>query len=95
MRSSCMREPPSKGLRLATLHLRYRSKATGEIVESELGLKVEDLARSWESSSTALRLSSLAAEFAEILKGSYWARDSHLEEVSSKTPAARRRVGHR
>ena len=67
--------------RLATLRLRYRSQATDEIVESSIDLKLKDLEPSWERSSTALQLSSLAAEFAEILKGSYWAKDSDLEQV--------------
>lgn len=67
--------------RLATLRLRYRSKATDEVIESSIDLKVRDMAPSWESSSIALQLSSLAAEFAEILKGSYWAKDSDLEQV--------------
>jgi Ca-activated chloride channel family protein len=67
--------------RLATLHLRYRSKATDEIVESSIDVRLRDLAPSWERGSAALQLSSLAAEFAEILKGSYWAKDSDLEQV--------------
>jgi Ca-activated chloride channel family protein len=67
--------------RLATMHLRYRSQATGKMVETSVDFSRSDLTGSWEDSSAALRLSSLAAEFAEILKGSYWARESDLDEL--------------
>jgi len=67
--------------RLATLRLRYRSKATDGIIETAIDLSKKNLALSWEQSTTSVRLSSLAAEFAEILKGSYWAKDSDLDEL--------------
>ena len=67
--------------RLATLRLRYRSKATGKVVETAMDLNHRHLSHSWEGSATSVQLSSLAAEFAEILKGSYWAKDSDLDEL--------------
>lgn len=71
----------SRRQRLATLRLRYRSKATDQIVETSIDFAGKDLSRSWEDSPLSLQLSSLAAEFAEILKGSYWAKDSDLDEL--------------
>ena len=42
----------------------------------------------------ALQLSSLVAEFGEILKGSYWAKDSDLGELSRRLrPVADRLAG--
>jgi Ca-activated chloride channel family protein len=76
-----LHEGVSNRKRLATLRLRYRSKATDEIVESSIDLRLKEMARSWEGSSTSLQLSSLAAEFAEILKGSFWAKESDLVQV--------------
>jgi Ca-activated chloride channel family protein len=66
---------------VATLRLRYRTVATGEVVETAATLRLGDLAASWESASPALRLASLVAEHAEILRHSYWARGSELEDV--------------
>lgn len=66
---------------LATLHLRYRSTATGHFEEQAVPIGVEDLALSWQEESRALRLSTLVAEFAEILRGSYWAKNGDLREV--------------
>ena len=76
-----LHEGVGKRQRLATLRLRYRSKETDRIVETSLDLSRRNLSRSWQASSIALQLSSLAAEFAEILKGSYWANDSDLDEL--------------
>jgi Ca-activated chloride channel family protein len=67
--------------RLATLRLRYRSKATDQVIETAIDLTRKNLSHSWEASSSSLQLSSLAAEFAEILKGSFWAKDSDLDEL--------------
>lgn len=69
---------------LATLRLRYRSKATGEVVESAVDLTRRNISRRWENASPALRLSSVVAEFAEILKGSYWAKDGSLDRLEQR-----------
>jgi Ca-activated chloride channel family protein len=69
------------GLEIATLRLRYGSVAHGEMVELERTVTGRDLVHRWEKASPALRLTSLVAEFAEILKGTYWAREGDLETV--------------
>ena len=74
-----LQEGVERRQRLATLRLRYRSKATDQIVETAIDFTKKNLSHSWEASSVAVQLSSLAAEFAEILKGSYWAKDSDLD----------------
>jgi Ca-activated chloride channel homolog len=66
---------------LATLHLRYRSVETGRVEEVAKPLRVGDLARSFEQASPALRLAAVTAEFAEILRGSYWAKEASLADV--------------
>jgi Ca-activated chloride channel family protein len=66
---------------VANLHLRWRSERTGRVREEEKLLRVSQLAGSWEQATPALRLAAVAAEFAEILKGSYWARGSSLDEL--------------
>jgi Ca-activated chloride channel family protein len=66
---------------LATLRLRYRPSGTGDPVELEEPIRVGQLERSWTSASPALRLATLVAEFAEILKDAYWARNGDLRTV--------------
>ncbi|HEX2224965.1 MAG TPA: von Willebrand factor type A domain-containing protein [Thermoanaerobaculia bacterium] len=66
---------------LATLRLRYRDPETGKVTEVEQAVRPADLATRWERAPASLRLATLVAEFAEILKGSYWAKDGDLREV--------------
>jgi Ca-activated chloride channel family protein len=68
----------------ATLRLRYRSKETGRVVELEHELRLSDVAVTWDSAPRGLKLASLVAEFAEILKGNYWAKDADVAEVLSR-----------
>ncbi len=66
---------------LATLHLRYRSKSDGKIVEVERAVRERDGASSWKKAPDALKLAAAVAEFGEILKGSYWAKDGDLTKT--------------
>lgn len=66
---------------LATLRLRYLDPETGKATEVEQAVRLADFATRWERSPASLRLATLVAEFAEILKGSYWAKDGDLREV--------------
>jgi Ca-activated chloride channel homolog len=66
---------------LAEIRLRWRSEQSGRVREDSKLLRVGQLALSWERATRALRLASVVAEFAEILRGSYWARGSSLDEL--------------
>jgi Ca-activated chloride channel family protein len=66
---------------LATLRLRYRRPGDDQPVELEQRVGIRDLAPTWQEASPSLRLASLVAEYAEILKGAYWARTGDLDEV--------------
>jgi Ca-activated chloride channel family protein len=70
---------------VATLRLRYRRPGEDQPIELEQPFRIRDLARSWSSADASLRLATLVAEYAEILKGSYWARGSELAEVLRRT----------
>ncbi len=67
--------------RVGTVRLRYGSIESGEMVELERTVTGADFAHRWEAASPALRLTSLVAEYAEILKRSYWAREGDLDDV--------------
>lgn len=73
-------EAPRRG-RVATLRLRYRPMGETREIELDETFRVSQLARSWEDASPALKLASSVAEFAEILKGAYWAKDGDLGDV--------------
>ena len=80
--------------RVATLHLRWKSKATGRVEEIARPLLVRDLAPSWQEAPSSLRLAGVAAELAEILKGSYWAKDADLAGLADEArQVARERRG--
>lgn len=68
--------------RVATLRLRYRPADSERFREVEERLRVGDITRSFASASDGLRLAALTADFAEVLKGSYWARSVSLERVA-------------
>ena len=70
--------------RVATLRLRYRPMGETREIELDETLRVSQLATSWEEASPALKLASSVAEFAEILKGAYWARDGDLDDVQRR-----------
>ncbi len=50
-------------------------------METSHEVRLRDFAPSWDAASPSLRLASLVAELAEILKGSYWAKDGSLDDV--------------
>jgi Ca-activated chloride channel family protein len=84
-------EAPRDGL-IATLRLRYRSPELGNQTETARKLYVNELAPTWESATASFRLAALVGQFAEILKGSPWAKGNlgevarHLRTVETQIP---------
>ena len=68
----------------ATIHLRYRSADTKKIVEVEQAFRVSQFAASWSVAPRGLRLAALVAEFAEVLKHSYWAKGTDLADLAGR-----------
>ena len=73
--------PLKRRQQVATVHLRYASVAAKKMVEQETVVRGSDFAPSWDEASKALRLASLVAEMAELLRGSYHARDGEAADV--------------
>jgi hypothetical protein len=72
--------------RIATVTVRYKPVAgsvVGEAVESVAEVSTERAYGSFENASPWLRLDAVAAELAEILRQSYWARGSTLARLRS------------
>jgi Ca-activated chloride channel family protein len=73
--------------RLGVVRLRYREpesegRAAGIVREQEQRFTMADLAPGFGRASDRLRLDAVVAEFAEILRGSYWARGDDLHDVA-------------
>jgi Ca-activated chloride channel family protein len=85
-----------RGGTLATLRVRYRDVrdgADGEIVERSRKLAGGDLARSWDDASVGLRWAGCAAQFAELLKQTYWAKDDAWPDLLRAARPLARQVG--
>lgn len=64
----------------ATVHLRYRSAKSREVVELSQEVPTPTI-QNFEDASPRFRLSVCVATFADHLRGSYWSRSSSLAEV--------------
>ena len=58
---------------LGTVFLRYEDPDTGEVTELRRDLLRNELAASFEDASPRFQLAAVVAEYAEVLRGSYWA----------------------
>ncbi len=67
---------------LATVRLRWLDPQTGEPTEIEAGIPVAEVAAEIGSASPYFRQTAAAAEFAELLRKSFWAQCGSLDAVS-------------
>ncbi len=67
------------------VHVRYQDPDTGLVTEVTQTLDRSDLETSLENTSASFRLDAAVAEYAEILRHSYWAKDGSLEAVLALT----------
>jgi Ca-activated chloride channel family protein len=66
---------------VATTYVRYKHADTSEVTEFKSPIAFEDFNRSFDGSSSEFKLAATVAEFAEILRKSYWAKGATLERV--------------
>ncbi len=69
---------------VATVHLRWFSKEAERVIESVQTLPLDRLAKRWNQTSPTFRLATLAGQFAEILRGSHWAKGESPLEVARR-----------
>ena len=67
--------------KIATASIRYADPDSQKVTEVGEDIFLSDLSASFETASAPFRLTAAVAEFAEILRESYWAKDGSLEEV--------------
>lgn len=75
---------PEKSGTLATVRVRYKQPGAGkadEAREVSRETMVDDISPSFDAAPSATQLAACVAEFAEILRDSYWARAGNLDDV--------------
>ena len=70
--------------KLGTVYMRYEGVGLNEVIEINKELQSTALAVSFEEASARFQLSAVVAEFAEVLRGSYWAREGNLQAVADE-----------
>ena len=65
----------------ATVYIRYQDPETGEVLEESSAIARSEFSESFEGMPARFQLDAAVAEFAEILRKSYWAQDSSLTSV--------------
>ena len=72
-----------------TVYVRYEDPNTGEVHEISRAIAQAGFALAFEEASIRFQLDAVVAEYAEILRDSYWAQGSSLEDVAFQA----RRIG--
>ena len=65
----------------ATAHIRYEDPDTGDVRETSREFYKSEFSTALEEASPRFLRDAAVAEYAEVLRGSYWARGSRLETV--------------
>jgi Ca-activated chloride channel family protein len=64
-----------------TVYVRYENPDTDETIEINRSITVSEFAPTFEDASPHFQLTAVVAEYAEVLRHSYWAKDSSLDGV--------------
>ena len=75
---------------IGTVSLRYEDPDTRGITEIRRSLQVRELAPWFESASPTFQLAAVVAEFAEVLRNSYWAQDGDLQRTAAEAARVQR-----
>ena len=67
--------------KLATVSIRHEDPDTGHVTEVNESITTDTLKGTFEETTRTFQLAASVAEFAEILRGSFWAQESSLESV--------------
>jgi Ca-activated chloride channel family protein len=86
-------QKPRSGSTVAMVRIRYESPETGRVTEESRAVKLDEIATRFAHADPSLKLDAAVAEFAEILRHSYWAKDSSLREVAALAREASRELG--
>ena len=73
--------------KLATVFIRHEDPDTGEVTEVKESLSTNALRGTFEEATPSFQLTAAVAEFAEILRGSFWAKLGSLKDVKETLAA--------
>ena len=85
-----LQEDSPEDAALATVYVRYEDPDTGEVSEIQHTFSSNSLSDEFENAPARYQLSAIVAEYAEILRNSYWAREGSLEDVVAEAERLRR-----
>lgn len=66
---------------MATVFIRYEDSEYGDVVERSVEVTVDEIDQRFSSASPSFRFIASVAEFAEIMRGSFWAEGGSLNDV--------------
>ena len=69
---------------VATVYLRYEDPDSGTVTELRREFDREDLADGFEDAPPRFQMAAVVAEYAEVLRESYWAQEGSLEDVANE-----------
>ena len=69
---------------IGKVHIRYQSPDSEAVTEVAREFHRDELADSFENTSPRFQLSAIVAEYAELLRGSYWAQEGSLSQVAQE-----------
>jgi Ca-activated chloride channel family protein len=72
---------PRKGEDIATVRIRYHNNETNNTDEKARKIRVSEVDRRFQNATPQFKFTASVAEFAEILKQSYWAQGSDYDHV--------------
>ena len=75
---------------LGTVYLRYQDADTNRIVETNSSLSFNDLSTAFLQASPRFRFAAVVAEYAELLRESYWAQDGSIASVVAEAERVQR-----
>jgi hypothetical protein len=78
--------------RVATVFMRWEDPDTHEVTEIERAFATREMAAAFGDASARFQLDVVVAEYAEILRNSYWAQDSSLGAVLEEAEMVAQRL---
>ena len=75
---------------LGTVYMRYEDPDTGDVSEVNREFQRSELALEFAEASPRFQMAAVVAEYAELLRESYWAQEGSLEEVASEANRVQR-----
>jgi Ca-activated chloride channel family protein len=84
-------DPEAYG-KIATVYLRWKNPASGSPIEMSQEFYTDQMSSSFNAADPHFQWSAIVAEYAEVLRGSYWAETTSLYDVQEEVERVSRRL---